>query len=74
MENTEIMNEVVEVVDDNVVTNATGLKTGTAMLIGAGVTAAAFAVVKLGKKAIAAIKAKKAKDEDEVYEEEIVTG
>jgi hypothetical protein len=65
MEN-EIMNVATEVMDDGIVadTNA-GMGTGVAMLIGAGVTAAVFAGIGLAKKGIAAIKAKKAKDQGE---------
>lgn len=49
----------------------TGMATGVAMLIGAGLTAASVAVVKLGKKAFAAYKAKKElrrPSEDDVVE------
>lgn len=61
MENNEIMNyEEIEVVNDEIVANeGTGMSTGIAMLIGAGLTLAVGAGIKLGKKAIAAIKAKK---------------
>lgn len=61
MDNNEIMNyEEIEVMDDayEAEENA-GIGTGVAMLIGAGLTFAIGAGVKLGKKAIAAIKAKK---------------
>lgn len=63
MEN-EVMNyenEVMysEVENDEVETENSGMATGVAMLIGAGLTAATAAVVKLGKKAYAAYKAKK---------------
>lgn len=52
-----------------------GISLGTAMLIGAGVIIATTAVVKLGKKAYAKFKAKKAEQESaeadaENYEEE----
>lgn len=57
MEN-EIMN-VEEVMDDVVTESKPGIGTGKAMLIGAGVVLAVTAGIKLGKKAIAAIKAKK---------------
>lgn len=57
MEN-EIMN-VEEVMEDVVVTDGKKLGTGKAMLIGAGVILAVTAGIKLGKKAVAAIKAKK---------------
>lgn len=61
MENNEIMNyEETDVMNDDVVVNeGTGIGTGVAMLIGAGLTLAAGAAVKLGKKAVAAYKAKK---------------
>ena len=58
MENNE-MNVREEAMDSNVA-ETTGVSTGVAMLIGAGVTAAVFAGVKLVKKGIAAVKAKKA--------------
>lgn len=62
MEDT-IMNE--EVMDTNMDTidmepEDTGMSTGVAILIGAGITLAVGAAVKLGKKGIGYIKAKKA--------------
>ena len=61
MENNEIMNyEEFGVMEDEVVAEeSTGIGTGVAMLIGAGLTLAVGAGVKLVKKGIAAIKAKK---------------
>lgn len=61
MENNEIMiNEEIEVMDDAIVEEGgSGIGAGVAMLIGAGLTLAVGAGVKLGKKAIAAYKAKK---------------
>lgn len=61
MENNEIMNyEEIEVMDDAVMADEdTGMATGIAMLIGAGLTLAVGAGVKFGKKAYAAYKAKK---------------
>ena len=61
MENNEVMNyEEIEVVNDEIVADeGTGIGTGVAMLIGAGLTLAVGAGIKLGKKAYAAIKAKK---------------
>ena len=61
MENNEIMNyEEIEVMDDTVVADEnTGIGTGVAMLIGAGLTFAVGAAVKLGKKVYEAIKAKR---------------
>ena len=53
MEETEIMDEVV------VAEEKSGIGTGAAMLIGAGLTLAVTAGVKLVKKGIKAIKAKK---------------
>ena len=56
MENNEMMNyEDIEIMDDG----GSGIGTGVAMLIGAGLTFVIGAGFKLGKKAIAAIKAKK---------------
>lgn len=54
---TEVMEtefDAVELADEN-----SGIGTGAAMLIGAGITAAGIAVVKLGKKLWANYKAKK---------------
>lgn len=74
MEN-EIMNyedvmdteiEVPEMETDN-----SGMSTGVAMLIGAGLTLATTAIVRLGKKAVAKYKAKKElrkPNEDEIVE------
>lgn len=60
MENNEIMNyEEIEVMDDVMEEEGTGIGTGVAMLIGAGLTFAAGAAVKLGKKLYANYKAKK---------------
>lgn len=73
MDNKEIMNyEEIEVMDDVVEAEENaGIGTGVAMLIGAGLTFAIGAGVKLGKKAIAAIKAKKeAKKADDVADDE----
>lgn len=61
MENNELMNvEEIEVVDDVVVAEEkTGISTGGAMLIGAGLALAVSAGFKLAKKKWAAFKAKK---------------
>lgn len=60
MENNEIMNyEDNEVMDDVVADEETGMATGVAMLIGAGLTLAVGAGVKLAKKGIAYIKTQK---------------
>ena len=60
MENNEIMNyEEIEVMDDVEMNENAGIGTGVAMLIGAGLTFAAGAAVKLGKKLYADFKAKK---------------
>lgn len=67
MEN-EIMNEEImetEVNTCDVDCTESGMSTGLAMLIGAGLTAASVAAVKLGKKVFASIKAKKARKEAE---------
>ena len=60
MEN-EIMNyEETEIMEDEIVTDGgSGMSTGVAMLIGAGIACAIGAGVKLVKKGVAAIKAKK---------------
>ena len=71
----EIMNTE-EVMDTEVDTveaepEETGMGTGVAMLIGAGLTLAVGAVVKIGKKAYAAYKAKRAlrkPDDDDIVE------
>lgn len=73
MENNEIMNyDEMEVMDDEIVTEEkAGIGTGVAMLIGAGLTIAVGAVVKLAKKGIENIKAKKAAQKsDEVCGED----
>ena len=60
MEN-EIMNyEEIEMNDDVMEDEGTGMGAGVAMLIGAGLTLAVGAGVKLGKKVYAAYKEKKA--------------
>lgn len=61
MENNEIMemNETMDVEVIDMEEERSGLSTGGAMLIGAALTAAAVAVVKLGKKAWAKYKAHK---------------
>ena len=60
MENNENMiNEEYEVVDGVVVDENSGMGTGVAMLIGAGLAVAVGAVVGLGKKLVANWKAKK---------------
>lgn len=61
MENNEMMNvEEIEVMDDVVVADEKpGIGTGAAMLIGAGLTLAVSAGVKLARKLIANRKAKK---------------
>lgn len=74
MEN-EIMNyeenEIAEVENDEVETNESGMSTGVAMLIGAGLTIATGGLIKLGKKLYTAYKAKKEskKTEDDDLEE-----
>lgn len=66
MENNEIMiNEEYEVVDGVVVDENSGMGTGVAMLIGAGLAVAVGAVVGLGKKLIANFKAKKEQEKPE---------
>ena len=57
-----------EVENDMVETEDSGMSTGVAMLIGAGLTAASVAAVKLGKKVIAKFKARK--DNQETVEED----
>jgi len=59
MDNNEIMNEGIEVIEDVVVDEGTGIGAGKAMLIGLGVTIAVCAAVKLGKKLYGKYKAKK---------------
>ena len=74
MEN-EIMNyeenEIAEVENDEVGLEDSGMSTGVAMLIGASLTIATGALIKLGKKLYMAYKAKKEskKAEEEDYEE-----
>ena len=74
MEN-EIMNyeenEIAEVENDEVGLEDSGMSTGMAMLIGAGLTIATGGLIKLGKKLYTAYKAKKEskKAEEEDYEE-----
>lgn len=74
MEN-EIMNyeenEIAEVENDEVETKESGMSTGVAMLIGAGLTIATGGLIKLGKKLYTAYKAKKEskKTEDDDLEE-----
>ena len=59
MDNNEIMNnEEIEVMDEPIVAEGDNLSTGAAMLIGAGLAFVVGAGVKLGKKAVTAIKAK----------------
>lgn len=73
MENNEIMiNEDYDVTNDVIAEEeGSGMGTGVAMLIGAGLTLAVGGAVKLGKKAYAAYKAKKElrKPENEVVVE-----
>lgn len=60
-----------EVETEEVETEETGMGTGVAMLIGAGLAFASTAIVKLGKKAYDTYKAKKeAKETEEVEAEE----
>lgn len=60
MENELMTMEENEIMDDAVVAEEkSGIGTGAAMLIGAGLTLAVTACVKLAKKGIKAIKAKK---------------
>jgi hypothetical protein len=58
---TEVENDVVETEDS-------GMSTGVAMLLGAGLTAASVAAVKLGKKVIARFRARK--EDQEAVEED----
>lgn len=67
MENNEIMNEVMD--SEGMMAETAGMSTGTAMLIGAGVTAAVFAGITLVKKGIAAVKAKKAAEQEPELED-----
>lgn len=60
-----------EVETEEVETEETGMGTGVAMLIGAGLAFASTAIVKFGKKAYETYKAKKeAKETEEVEAEE----
>lgn len=75
MENNEIMiNEEIEVMDNEIVADGgSGIGTGMAMLIGAGLAFAVGGAVKAGKWAIAKFKAKKElkkPDEEVVVEDE----
>lgn len=75
MEN-EVMNyeEVMvnEVENDEAETESSGMGTGAAMLLGAGLTLATGAMIKLGKKMFKAIKARKeAKNADEEELEDV---
>lgn len=64
MENTEIMNETVEYVDDIVVTEGKNdLSVGMAVLIGAGLASAIGAGVALAKKVYRKAKARKEQKE-----------
>ena len=70
MNNDEIMEEVEAT---EVETEGSGMGTGMAMLIGAGLAFASTAVVKLGKKAVAAYKTKKElKKSTESDDEEVI--
>ena len=59
MDTNNIMNEGMEIIEDVVVDEGTGMSNGAAALIGAGVALAVCAGIKLGKKLWAAHKAKK---------------
>ena len=59
-----------EVETEEVETEETGMGTGVAMLIGAGLAFASTAIVKLGKKAYDTYKAKKEAEETEEVETE----
>ena len=73
----EIMNTEDEVMDTEIATTEvepeeTGMGTGVAMLIGAGLTLAVGAAVKFGKKGIDYVKAKKAlRKPEEGFEVEV---
>ena len=70
METNEIMEiENNEVMEDEIVEDEKPLSTAGAMLIGAAATAATVAVVKLGQKVIAKVKARKAKTENDIVVE-----
>lgn len=58
-----------EVETDEVETENSGIGTGMAMLIGAGLTVATTAIIKLGKKAYDKIKSKKESRRSKVDEE-----
>ena len=69
METNEIMNVELdndEIMDVEVVEDDKSLSTAGAMLIGAAVTAATVAVVKLGRKGIAKLKARKARSDEDL--------
>lgn len=65
MENNEIM-QVADIVEET--DGAIGMSTGTAMLIGAGVTAAVFAGIGLVKRGIAYFKDKKAQSQGDIID------
>lgn len=70
MENNEIMFEEVEVMDGIVQNNGSSrIGNGVAMLVGAGLAIAVGASIKFGKKAVAAIKAKRAERKSEEAEQ-----
>lgn len=71
MENNEIMN-IEEFGENGVVVESekAGLSTGAAIGIGAGLTLAAVATVKLVKGVVAYFKAKKAQQQDQVVDAE----
>lgn len=70
MEN-EIMNYEEEVMEPEIETEEkSGIGTGAAMLIGAGLTLAAGAIVKFGKKLVEKCKAKKLEKENEDSDDE----
>ena len=58
-----------EVLEGEVVESGNDISTGVAVLIGAAATAAVVGAVKLGKKIIGKIKAKKAAKDEEALEE-----
>lgn len=63
----EVMDPEVEI--DETETERSGMGTGAAMLLGAGLTIATGAVIKLGKKLYAACKAKK--EQRKAHEEDL---
>lgn len=70
MEN-EIMNYEEEVMEPEIETEEkSGIGTGAAMLIGAGLTLAVGAIVKFGKKLVEKCKAKKLEKENEDSDDE----